>query len=129
MSKSSPIILQVLPRLESGGVERGTIEITEAIKQAGMAPLVVSSGGELIADITHAGGGHITIPMNSKNPLVIKNNARLLAKLIKNREVDIIHTRSRAPAWSAALAAAKTGTPFVTTWHGIYGREGWFKKR
>lgn len=128
MSKSVPVILQVLPRLESGGVERGTIEITAAIRAAGMKPLVVSAGGPLIPHITHAGGEHITLPVDRKNPFIIRHNARKLAQIIKTREVDIIHARSRAPAWSAYYSAKRTGIPFLTTWHGIYGTEGLFKK-
>ncbi len=128
MTKTVPVILQVLPRLESGGVERGTIEIAEAIKEAGMRPLVASSGGPMVPHITHAGGEHITLPLQSKNPLVIHSNALHLVKIIKKYGVDLIHARSRAPAWSAYLAAKRTGIPFVTTWHGIYGTHGMFKK-
>lgn len=128
MSKDMPVILQVLPRLESGGVERGTIEITEAIRDAGMKPIVVSAGGPLIPHITHAGGEHIVMPVDSKNPFVIRKNAWLLSRLIRSRGVDLIHARSRAPAWSAYFAAKKTGIPFVTTWHGIYGTDGLLKK-
>lgn len=128
MTKAIPVILQVLPRLESGGVERGTIEITEAIRAAGMKPMVVSAGGPLTPHITHAGGEHITLPVDSKNPFTIRANARKLAKLIRTKGVDLIHARSRAPAWSAYFAAKRTGIPFVTTWHGIYGTEGMFKK-
>ena len=129
MTKSAPVILQVLPRLESGGVERGTVEITEAIKAAGWTPLVVSAGGPMVPHITHAGGEHIKMPVDSKNPFTIRANAWRLAKLIKARGVSLIHARSRAPAWSAYIAAKKTGIPFVTTWHGIYGTEGTFKKQ
>lgn len=124
-----PSILQVLPRLESGGVERGTIEITEAIKKAAMKPLVASEGGTLVPHITHAGGEHITLPLASKNPFRIRQNAWKLAKLIRTREIDLIHARSRAPAWSAWYASQQTGIPFVTTWHGIYGLESNFKRR
>ena len=118
-----PVILQVLPRLESGGVERGTIEITQAIKQAGMTPLVASSGGALIPHINYMGGQHIVMPLASKNPITIYRNAWKLYQLIKERNVTIIHARSRAPAWSAYFAAKRAGIPLVTTFHGIYGTE------
>lgn len=124
-----PTILQVLPRLDSGGVERGTIDITDAIAKEGWKALVASSGGQLLAHINHAGGEHITLPLHSKNPFVIRANAAALVKLIKARNISLIHARSRAPAWSAYLAAKRTGIPLVTTFHGMYGLQGWWKKR
>jgi len=126
---SSPTILQVLPRLDSGGVERGTIDIAEAIAKEGWKPLVASSGGQLLPHISHAGGEHITLPMQSKNPLVIRSNISALYDLITSRNVSLVHARSRAPAWSAYYAAKKAGVPFVTTFHGVYSQHGWFKKR
>ena len=71
----------------------------------------------------------MTLPLESKNPFVIYANAWRLARIIRRRGVNIIHARSRAPAWSAYLAAKRTGIPFVTTWHGIYSNEGNLKKR
>lgn len=124
-----PVILQVLPRLESGGVERGTIEITDAIRKADMVPLVASAGGALIPHIRHAGGEHITLPLDRKNPLIIRANAHRLHRLIKERGVSIIHARSRAPGWSAYYAAKWAGIPFMTTFHGIYKTENALKKR
>ena len=118
--KKSPVVLQVLPRLETGGVERGTLEIAHALKNAGWTPLVVSGGGAMANDLTRAGIEHITMSVYSKNPFVIRKNARALAKLIRKRNVDIIHARSRAPAWSAKMAADMTGIPFLTTFHGAY---------
>lgn len=124
-----PTILQVLPRLQSGGVERGTVEITDAIRAAGMKPLVASAGGPLIPHITHAGGEHITLPLDRKNPLIIRANALRLYQLIKSREVDLVHARSRAPAWSAYYAAKWAKVPFMTTFHGVYGSVGVVKRR
>lgn len=124
-----PTILQVLPRMESGGVERGTIEITDAIRKAGWKPLVASAGGQLIPHINFAGGEHITLPLDSKNPFTIRANAWRLYRLIKARNVSLIHARSRAPAWSAYYAAKWAGIPFVTTFHGAYGLENNLKKR
>lgn len=124
-----PVILQVLPRMESGGVERGTIEITQAISQAGMTPLIASAGGALLPHIRHAGGEHITLPLDRKNPFVIRSNAWRLYLLIKSRGVNIVHARSRAPAWSAYYAAQWAGVHFMSTFHGIYGTETALKKR
>jgi len=123
-----PVILQVLPALRSGGVERGTIEIAGAISRAGWQALVASSGGPMVPGVAYAGGEHITLPLNSKNPFAIWRNAAQLEKIIREREVDIIHARSRAPAWSAYLAAKRTGTPLVTTFHGVYGLTPAIKK-
>jgi glycosyltransferase involved in cell wall biosynthesis len=127
MNTTPTTILQVLPRLQSGGVERGTVEITQAIKAAGMLPLVASAGGAMVPHITHAGGEHITLKLDSKNPLVMKQNSWKLDRIIRERGVALIHARSRAPGWSAYLAAQSTGIPFVTTFHGVYGTEGLFK--
>jgi glycosyltransferase involved in cell wall biosynthesis len=121
-------ILQVLPRLDSGGVERGTIDIAEAIAKQGWKSLVASAGGQLLPHIHHVGGEHITLPLHSKNPLVIRKNIASLYDLITSRNVSLIHARSRAPAWAAYYAAKKAGIPFVTTFHGIYSQHSWFKK-
>lgn len=118
--KKSPVILQVLPRLETGGVERGTLEIASALKEAGWTPVVVSGGGRMVADLSRTGVEHVTMPVYSKNPFVIRKNARALAALIREKNVDVIHARSRAPAWSAKRAAEMTGIPFLTTFHGAY---------
>jgi glycosyltransferase involved in cell wall biosynthesis len=127
-SPQTPVILQVLPRLESGGVERGTIEITEAIARAGMRPLVASAGGAMVPQVARAGGEHMMMTLERKNPLVIRANAWRLYRLIKAHHVSIIHARSRAPGWAAYYAAKWAGIPFVTTFHGIYGTESKLKK-
>jgi glycosyltransferase involved in cell wall biosynthesis len=124
-----PVILQVLPELRSGGVERGTIEIARAIMKAGGVALVASSGGTMVSQLSHSGATHITLPLASKNPIKIWRNSRKLAKIIKQYNVDIIHARSRAPAWSAWMAAKRTKCHFVTTFHGTYGLRGVLKRR
>jgi len=116
-------VLQVLPSLVSGGVERGTIEIAEAIVEAGGRALVASSGGGLVTKLEQVGGQHITLPMDSKDPFVIWSNARRLEKLVRDEHVDILHARSRAPAWSAIRAAERTQRHFVTTFHATYNAD------
>lgn len=113
-------VLQVLPSLDTGGVERGTVEITQAIADAGGAALVASQGGRLVAAVERAGGRHVRLPLASKNPVTIWRNAGRLGGLVRAEGVAIIHARSRAPAWSALLAARRTGARFVTTYHGVY---------
>ncbi len=115
------VILQVLPALVSGGVERGTIDIAKTIKEAGYESLVVSSGGPMVGQLAIAGIKHINLPLKSKNPLVILLNSWRLKRIIKKYSVDIVHARSRAPAWSAYLATRKNPKcHFITTWHGVY---------
>ncbi|WP_270937386.1 glycosyltransferase, partial [Falsiroseomonas oryzae] len=123
-----PAILQVLPTLVSGGVERGTVEIAEAIAAAGYRALVASAGGPLARQVEQVGGGHVTLPLDTKAPLAIWRNAAALAELVRREEVAILHARSRAPAWSALIAARRTGAHLVTTYHGTYN-EGFPGKR
>lgn len=114
------MILQVLPRLETGGVERGTIEIAQAIVDAGWRAIVASEGGRMVRELDRMGAEHITLPLATKHPLNIRKNGETLVRLIKEKGVSLVHARSRAPAWSAMRAARKTGVPFVTTFHGTY---------
>ena len=121
-------ILQVLPALESGGVERGTLEIAGALVKAGHRALVASSGGRMVAELEALGAEHITLPLKSKNPLKIFANVGELSKIIRAQKVDLIHARSRAPAWSAYYASRRTGIPFLTTFHGAYKFDNGAKK-
>lgn len=126
----SPTVLQIIPHLETGGAERTVIEMCEAITRGGGRALVASEGGRLEGELTEAGGELIRFPAAAKNPLRLLANARVLEKLIAARQVDLVHARSRAPAWSAYLAASRAKKPFVTTYHGIYGQrnalKGWY---
>lgn len=117
---SDVTILQVVPRLETGGSEQSTIEIAAALTKAGAKALVATEGGRLASALEAAGGEIITLPVASKNPLTIVANARRLARVVEERNVTLLHARSRAPAWSAYLAARHTARPFVTTYHGAY---------
>jgi len=114
------VILQVLPRLETGGVERGAVDIAAALAARGDAALVASAGGAMAAELDAAGAEHVTLPMHRKNPAGLIANVARLRRLIRARGVDLVHARSRAPAWSALLAARAEGVPFVTTFHGTY---------
>jgi Glycosyltransferase len=113
-------ILQVLPALNSGGVERGTVEVAIALKNKGHIPYVASSGGALVSTLQENGIQHIDLPLGAKNPLVILQNIKRLKNLIQQEQIDLIHARSRAPAWSAYGAAKLCKIPFVTTFHGTY---------
>jgi len=120
-------ILQAVPRLDTGGSEQAAIEIAEALTSAGAVALVATDGGRMATAMTDAGGEVVALPMASKNPLTMLANASRLARLIEERGVDLVHARSRAPAWSALIAARRTGRPFVTTYHGAYSSVGPFK--
>lgn len=113
-------VLQVIPALESGGAERTTVEMAQAIVAAGGKALVATSGGRMSGEVEKAGGRVIQLPVASKNPLTILANSGRLAEILRREQVDIIHARSRAPAWSAFFAAKATGAAFVTTYHGAY---------
>lgn len=123
-----PVVLQVLPHLGAGGVPQGAVEIAAALASAGAAPLVASAGGPRVAEIEAAGARHVRLPLASKNPARMWRNARALAALAAAHGVDIVHARSRAPAWSAEAAARRAGCRFVTTFHGTYGHRGRLKR-
>ena len=128
--EKSPVVLQVVPELDvPGGTELSTVEIAQALVAAGWRALVASAGGAMLRQIDAAGGRHFQLPLKGKNPIQIRNNGGRLAELIRAEKVDIIHARSRAPAWSAYHAAQKTGCHFITTFHGAYGTAGALKRR
>ena len=112
-----PTILQIVPTLDIGGAERTTVDMTRAIVANGGRALVVSSGGRLVAEVVAAGGEHIDMAVKSKNPVIMALNVEHLTRLIAREKVDLVHARSRAPAWSALAAARRTARPFVTTYH------------
>jgi glycosyltransferase involved in cell wall biosynthesis len=116
--KSKPTILQVIPALTSGGVEIETIEIAKAIIAAGGRAIVVSGTEE--NTIQEEGIEFRILPLNTKNPFRISKNATYLKKLILKEKVDLVHARSRAPAWSTYKAARTLKVPFVTTYHAAY---------
>ena len=117
-----------MPRLDTGGAELTTIEITEAIVRARGRALVVTEGGRMAGEIARRGGELIEMPAGSKNPLTMLANARRLASIVERESVDIVHARSRAPAWSALIAARRTKRAFVTTYHGAYAEKDSLKR-
>lgn len=127
-STRPPVILQVVPALNSGGVEQGVIDINAAIVRSGGRSIVVSSGGLRAHEIAKAGGTHITLPVHSKNPLVMAANIARLRRVIRNFQVDIVHACSRAPAWSASRAVLGTHARLVTSCHAAHGISGNLKR-
>ena len=116
-----PVILQVLPELGQGGVELGTVQIAEHLTENGIKNYVASQGGRMEFQLERMGVKHFKLPLKSKNPFKIFQNADKLAEIIKKEGINIVHARSRAPAWSAYLAAKKAGVHYMTTFHGTYG--------
>lgn len=116
-------VLQVLPALEGGGVERGTLEVAAALVQGGHRSLVMSAGGRLVARLEAEGSRHIAWPIGAKSPLALRW-VRPLRRLLQEEDVAILHARSRLPAWLAWLAwrgmPAARRPRFVTTVHGLY---------
>jgi glycosyltransferase involved in cell wall biosynthesis len=125
---TSLCVMQVLPALISGGVERGTIDIAQALIQNRHKAIVVSSGGPMVKQLEQIGAIHIKLPVQSKNLFALRKNAIILKKLILEHKVDIIHARSRAPAWSCYWATRKLNIPYITTFHGTYSHQNRFKK-
>lgn len=123
MAASAPSILQILPALDAGGVEAGTIEIAQAIARTGWDAPVASAGGRLVPALHAAGGRHIALPLATKDPLEILRNGAKLARVAGAERVALLHARSRAPAWSALRAARTLRLPFVTTYHAPYAED------
>lgn len=119
--EQKPVVLQVLPEMNHGGVEMGTVEIASGLQAAGIKNFVASSGGRMVYDLQKLKVKHFELPLKTKNPIKMWLNAKRLEKIIKDNGINIVHARSRAPAWSAYWAAKKTGAVFVTTFHGSYG--------
>lgn len=122
------VILQVLPELLTGGVERGTVDISKELVKKNFKSVVISSGGPLASIIENQGGIHYTLPLKSKNPISIYRNITKIRKIIRKEKVSLVHARSRAPAWSAYFAAKQENVPFVTTFHGFYKFSNSLKK-
>lgn len=112
-----PTVLQIVPALDTGGAERTTVDIARALVEAGGTALVASHGGRMVAELEAAGATHINLGVHSKNPVIMALNVERLTRLAAKHGVNIIHARSRAPAWSALAAARRLGVPFITTYH------------
>lgn len=119
--EEKPVVLQVLPELQHGGVEWGTVQIAEALKKGGYTNFVASCGGRLVYELDKLKIKHFTLPLKTKNPFKMYLNSLKLEKIIKENGINIVHARSRAPAWSAYWAAKRAGVKFMTTFHGTYG--------
>ena len=127
--ENNPVVLQVLPELEMGGVEIGTTEIAEALTNHGIKNFVASKGGRLVHELDKLKVPHLTLDLKTKNIFKMKKNAKILAQYIQENGINIVHARSRAPAWSAYWAAQMAGVHYMTTFHGTYGLGPWGIKK
>jgi glycosyltransferase involved in cell wall biosynthesis len=116
--------MQIIPELGPGGAEQGCIDVAAELVRSGSRALVVSHGGARIHELTRVGATHIHMPVHSKNPLTILKNIKRLRKAIREYHVDIVHVRSRAPAWSAYYACKKTAARYMSTCHAPYNING-----
>ena len=127
-------ILQILPELNVGGVETGTLDLAKHLVRLGHKAVVVSAGGALVKELEAIGARHYQLPVHKKSLFYIIRNIPLLAEIINKEEIDIVHARSRVPAWIAYFACRRTKAIFITTCHGYYKKHpfsyvmGWAKR-
>jgi glycosyltransferase involved in cell wall biosynthesis len=128
-------ILQILPALNEGGVEVGTIQLARYLHGQSIFNMVASSGGKMVGSLEQIDVPHIVLPLETKNPLTIFRNAYRLKNAIEKHRITHVHARSRAPAWSAYIACALINASgknayvnFLTTFHGIYGEKPAIKR-
>lgn len=126
-------IAQILPHLNVGGVETGTVDLVKALKKRGEEPYVISNGGVLVEELVKAGIPHLKLPVHKKSIMSLAL-VREIQAFLEREKIDIVHARSRVPAWLAWLAVRRTNSDFVTTCHGYYSKHflsrvmGWGKR-
>ena len=114
-------ILQILPRLDYGGVEIGTVDLAQELIERGHKAYVISAGGELVGKLVKSGVIHYELPVNKKSIKTLFLIRKIRA-IIEKEGIDIVHARSRIPAWVAYFATRKSNAKFVTTCHGYYSK-------
>ncbi len=126
-------ILQILPELHVGGVETGTVDLAKYLTKSGHKAVVVSHGGALVEELERHGIKHYTLPVHKKNLWTMFHCFKKLIAIINTEKIDIVHARSRVPAWIAFFACRRTEATFLTTCHGYYSQHffsrvmGWGK--
>ena len=127
-------ILQILPELNVGGVETGTLDLSKHLVRLGHTSVVVSAGGALVKELEAGGAKHYILPVNKKSIISMFKLIPRLVEIINKEEIDIVHARSRVPAWIAYFACRRTKAVFITTCHGYYKKHffsaimGWGKR-
>ena len=112
-------VVQLLPALQEGGVERGVVEMSRELVRRGVTSTVISRGGRLVAEIEATGGRHVALDVCSKNPLTAVRRARQLRQALVELQPDLVHVRSRVPAWLLRIANRRLHLPVVSTVHGF----------
>ena len=113
-------VLQVIPKLGYGGAETGCYDIAHYLAEKDCGSFIATSGGQLLKFVRKEKVKIFRLPVHSKNPLIILFNAIILIFLILIKNINIVHARSRAPAWSCFIACLITRRKFITTFHGTY---------
>jgi len=121
-------VLQVIPKLGYGGAEVGCYDLAHYLSENNCSSYIVTSGGALIKYINRKKVKLIRLPVQSKNPILMLLNTIILTIIILIFNINIVHARSRAPAWSCLIATKITGRKFVTTFHGTYNFNNNIKK-
>ena len=121
-------VLQVIPKLGYGGAETGCYDLAHYLNEKGCKSYIITSGGELLKFVRKDKVKIIRLPVNSKNPLLIFLNSIIISIILLVLRIDIVHARSRAPAWSCFFACLITRKKFVTTFHGTYNFKTNLKK-
>ena len=123
-----PVIVQIVPQMNRGGVERGTVEVAEAIVKNGWKAVVICNGGRMENQLRRAGAEVYTLPVDTKNPLKWPSVRRKLKSVLLSVGADIVHVRSRAPAWIALPLAKSLGLASVATIHSKFVPQNFLKR-
>lgn len=113
-------ILQILPSLDVGGVETGTVDLARYLVSRGHKAVTISSGGRLARELDAIGSRHYNLPVGKKSLVNIIRMVGSVMDVIRREDIDIVHARSRVPALIAFFACKATGRTFITTAHGYY---------
>ena len=128
MTKKKIKVLQVIPKLGYGGAETGCYDLAHYLAEQGCKSYIITSGGELLKFVNKAKVKIFILPVKSKNPFLILFNAIIITFITFIYNINIIHARSRAPAWSCLISTKITNRKFVTTFHGTYNFNNKLKK-
>ena len=121
-------VLQVIPKLGYGGAETGCYDLAHYLHEKNCDSFIATSGGQLLKYVNKDKVKIFRLPVSSKNPILIILNTIFLSMLILINNINIVHARSRAPAWSCYFACLITGRNFITTFHGTYNFKNYLKK-
>ena len=120
-------LLQVIPSLESGGTEQGAIDVANYIAEQGSESFVASNSGRMLNQLNRKSVQHLRLPVHSKNPYVIFKNIKRIKNIILNNKINLVHVRSRAPAWSTRFACYNLCRS-ISTFHNVYDHQNFLKR-